>query len=239
MVTDRGALGGHGQSHSRTHGRGQRVRQPLPAEPGRVQQMQQAALLQQTDRPARTGPRDGAQLPHPGREPRGLGVDHAGRGLLPQAVPRAVGRGESAAQQVGQALFQLLGPARDALGTALRPLPGGGVGGAPRGVAARGGPALLRRASASSLDPRRGPVGRLARPERGVVGGPEQQQPQRVLARELPARATAGVGRAGGVDHRPVRRAPAPFAQAPHRARSIAARVRPRAGRAEPRTGLA
>lgn len=43
-------------------------------------------------RPARTGRRYGAQLPHPGRQSGRLGVDHAGRRLLPEPVPRLIGR---------------------------------------------------------------------------------------------------------------------------------------------------
>ena len=49
--------------------------------------MDERALLQQPHRPAGPRSRNRTQLAHPGRQSRSLGVDHAGRGLLPQSVP--------------------------------------------------------------------------------------------------------------------------------------------------------
>lgn len=91
-VTDRRALGGGGQPHPGTDRGRQRLRQPVDPQPCAVQQMQQRALLQQPGLPARTGRRYGAQLPHPGRQSGRLGIDHAGRCLLPEPVPRLIGR---------------------------------------------------------------------------------------------------------------------------------------------------
>lgn len=204
--------------------------------------MQQRTLLEQTHRPAGAGRRDRPQLPHPARQSRCLGVDHAGRRLLPQPVPRLVGRRQAAAQQIRQPLLQLLRAAGDPLGPALGAPPRGRRVGRARTGAGRASPGrigLLRRPSATAVQPLPGPVRHLRRAEHRLVRCPEQQQPQRVLARELTAGATALVRGARRIDHRLIRLASAPLAQPPHRTRSVAARAGPWAGRTEPAAGFA
>lgn len=174
MVTDRWSLRGGRQTHAGTDRRRQRLRKPVDAQPRRVQQMEQRALLQQPHRPAGTGGRDRTQLPDPARQTGRLRVDHAGGRLLPQPVPRLLGRGQPAAQQVGQALLQLLRTTTDPLRPALGAAPGGlGIGRAT----ARNlflGPG----AGATARQPFVGPAGRIAawappvRRTRGATAGP-------------------------------------------------------------------
>src|SRR5208282_4160307 len=64
-----------------------------------------------------------------------------------------------------------------------------------------------------------GPVGRVACVVFHRPVGPEKQQGQRVLARELPARARAPVGGTGQVDDGAIRRGGAATALTPQRAR--------------------
>ena len=175
-----------------------------------------------SSRAGQPGPEDGdgPQLPHPRGQSRRLGVDHAGRRLLPQPVPRLLGRRYAAAQQVREALLQLRRARRDPLGPPLRPPA------APRRRDPRRRPASPHSAAvapplAAPGQPLLRPLRRLAAPApRRPARRPEQQQPQRVLARELAARTTALVRRARrirDVDDRLVRLAAAALAQPPHR----------------------
>ncbi|MBT3150973.1 hypothetical protein HTV45_08735 [Streptomyces sp. CHD11] len=198
--------------------------------------MEQRTLLQQSHRTARPGARERPQLPHPGGQPLCLGVDHAGRGLLPQAGPRLIGRGQTAPEQIRQTLLQLLGARGDPLGPALRPAPRRLGGGGTRAVRGPFSPGASPGAGAPAGDPLLGPVRHLRHRHRFPSFRPEQQQAERVRARDAHARTTAGERGPGGrrdVDDRPVRRAEAALAQPPHPALAEAADRRPRPGRAE------
>jgi hypothetical protein len=92
------------------------------------------------------------------------------------------------------------------------PARGGGGGGGGGGAAA--GPPPRRPPPAP---PGPGPVRQPRRVVRHRTVGPEQQQGQYVLARELPAGTGAPVRRAGQVDHGAVRCGGAAAALAPHR----------------------
>ena len=83
----------------------------------------------------------------------------------------------------------------------------------------------------ASGEPAGGPVRRLAGVVLHRLLGPEQQQGQRVLARELPARAGAPIRGAGQVDDGVVRRGGAAAALAPQHPRLGGAGQRPRAAR--------
>ncbi len=90
-------------------------------------------------------------------------------------------------------------------GTSRRPGGGVGVGFGAGGFGAGGG---LRGAGGPAVHPLRHPP-RCRLQLRDPVGGPEEQQPERVLARKLPARATAPVGGLGEVDARQIGLGPA------------------------------
>lgn len=118
-------------------------------------------------------------------------------------------------------------PIRSALRSARRRAASGSAG-PPPGASSLARTRARRPVSHSSAQPGGSPHG-----HRRSAGREEQQQAQRVLARELAAGATALVRRARGVDHRPVGLAPTAPAQPPDRARTIPSGVRPRTGRTQ------
>ena len=141
----------------------------------------------------------------------GLRVDQAGRRALPRRARRRVRRGQAPADLVGQPAVQLVqagaDPRRPLVGPLLLPAvrrrrtrPDRGRRPGPAGRARRCVRTGLRR---GSRGPGRQPARRPLGPDGGrhVALGPQQEQPEGVLARHLPARARAAPGRAGAVHH--------------------------------------
>ena len=231
----RGVLGGGREADPGPHGgsqrRGQRVAPPI----ARGDQAQQGQLLQQAAGPAFAGDRDGGQPAHHTGQGRGLGVDQARGHRVPVPVPRVFDPGQAVADLVGQPPVQLVEAGGD---------PGPALGGAAGGT----GGGLLRVGRAGLAADLAGGAGRvpLGHPVRRLVGlghaagGPQQQQAQRVLAGELPARAGAAVRRGGQVHAGLVRLLAAAPAQSPQARRVAvgAAGTGPRGGRREAPGGL-
>ncbi len=162
-------------------------RQAVPAGPSLTQQMRGADLVRQPLRPVGSltrGRGDRRHPPHlPGQAAR-LGVDHPPGVLVPPGPRLGLSCAEAATGEVGEPAPHLLDAGVDLL------VPGGRaalgrlrIDGAIRALAA-GRPGRPRRASGQPLGD---PTGRD--PGRYRAVRVEQEQPERVLARELPARA--------------------------------------------------
>ena len=165
--------------------------------------------------PARSAVGHRAERPDLPPERGRLRVDEPRAGLVPEAVALRPGRGQPPSNQVpkpavevGQARIDLALPRLDA----LRPRRRVGLRLSGRGPCLRPLRTLLAR-----CEPFRGPLRRIRAREGGRVRREQEQQSERVLAGELPARAGALEGGPGEIDDRLVGRRAGSLAESPGR----------------------
>jgi hypothetical protein len=180
---------------------------------GDGEQVQERVLLEEPAVPARPRVRDRGEGPETLGQAGGLRVDHPGGDVVPVGVAGLLARGQALPHLVAEPPVELGQAGRDP-GLALLGPAGRRPGVLGFGLIAGWGPA---HPGSPGEKPGTGPVGRTGRVVRHRTLGPEQQQRQHVLARELPAGARAPVRRAGQVDHGAVRRGGAAPAFPPHR----------------------
>jgi hypothetical protein len=224
-------VGRHRDADPGPHGGGQRRGKLV--EPGvrRDQKAEQGQLAEQPVGPVPAHPGDAPEPAHGvGRAGR-LRVDQPGGHRLIRPVAGPLDAGQTVGDLVGEPPVELVHAGGDPVGALLGPLARGRRVGLATGC---GGGRWAGRAGHPGRLPLGDPVG--CRRVGHAARGPHQHQAERVLARELPARAGAPVCRLGQVDTGLVRVLAAAPAQPPEQV-VVTPGGLPLRGRAEPLSG--